>query len=123
MKDMTSQFDPADIEKNKMVAGLSYLGILFFLPLVAAPDSRFGKFHANQSLVVMLLGVAGGILFAILNAIAIAMLSYGFLMVVSTLSTIFYIALAVLYILGLVFAFTGKAKQLPLIGAIQLIKY
>jgi hypothetical protein len=39
-------FDQADIEKNKTMAGLAYL--LFFLPLVACPDSPFGRFHANQ---------------------------------------------------------------------------
>ena len=31
----SASFDPADIEKNKVIAGLSY--ILFFLPLIACP--------------------------------------------------------------------------------------
>ena len=47
MNDITQQFAPEDIQKNKVISALSYLGILFFLPLVAAPESRFGKFHAN----------------------------------------------------------------------------
>ena len=34
MNDITNQFAAEDIEKNKVVAGLSYFGILFFLPLV-----------------------------------------------------------------------------------------
>lgn len=51
MNDITQQFAPEDIQKNKVISALSYLGILFFLPLMAAPESRFGKFHANQSLV------------------------------------------------------------------------
>jgi len=123
MNDITNQFDPADIEKNKTIAGLSYLGILFFLPLVSAPDSRFGKFHANQSLLIMLLGIAGGIIFAILVGIATAAFSWTFLGIVGVLSTIFNVALAALFIMGLVFAFSGKAKKLPLIGEITIIKY
>ena len=51
-----------DIENNKIISGLSYLGILFFLPLVAAPNSRFGKFHANQSLVLLISSVCVQIL-------------------------------------------------------------
>lgn len=31
MNDITNQFAAEDIEKNKVVAGLSYFGILFFL--------------------------------------------------------------------------------------------
>ena len=31
--------DPADVEKNKVLAMLSYLGILWLVPLLAAKDS------------------------------------------------------------------------------------
>lgn len=37
-------YTPEDIEKNKTMAGLAYL--LFFLPLIACPESRYAKFHA-----------------------------------------------------------------------------
>ncbi|NLA78908.1 MAG: hypothetical protein GX845_05135, partial [Erysipelothrix sp.] len=49
MSEMNQEmFTQEDIEKNKTMAGLAYL--IFFLPLVAAPESKFGKFHANQGL-------------------------------------------------------------------------
>lgn len=32
MNDITNQFSTEDIEKNKVLAGLSYFGILFFYP-------------------------------------------------------------------------------------------
>jgi uncharacterized membrane protein len=44
-------FTNEDIEKGKTMAGLSYL--LFFLPLVACPESRYARFHANQSLILL----------------------------------------------------------------------
>lgn len=46
-----------DIQKNKTMAGLAYL--LFFLPLVACPESEYGKFHANQSLLLWLVAIVG----------------------------------------------------------------
>ena len=48
--DFTSQMDPADIEANKPMAILSYIWFLFIVPLVAAPQSKFARFHANQGL-------------------------------------------------------------------------
>lgn len=48
--DTSYEYDTQDIQSNKVWAVLAYLGILFFLPLVACKDSRFGKFHANQDL-------------------------------------------------------------------------
>ena len=36
--DSTAQFDPQDIENNKVMALLAYLGFLFLIPLLAAPN-------------------------------------------------------------------------------------
>ena len=45
-----------DVEKNKTMAILAWF--IFFLPLLTdAKDSKFAKFHANQSLLVTLLYV------------------------------------------------------------------
>lgn len=61
-----------EIEQSKVVSALAYLGILFFLPLVVTPVTRYGKFHANQGLLLLLTSVAGGIVIAILSAIFVA---------------------------------------------------
>ena len=52
--DTSYEYDTQDIQSNKVWAVLAYLGILFFLPLVACKDSRFGKFHANQGFALFL---------------------------------------------------------------------
>ena len=44
-----------DIEDNKVIAALAY--IIFFLPLIVAKDSEFGKFHANQGLIYFYLAL------------------------------------------------------------------
>ena len=42
--------------KNKVMAILAY--IIFFIPLLAAKESKFAMYHANQGLVLFLLAVA-----------------------------------------------------------------
>ncbi len=46
--------DP-DIEENKTVAALSYIWILFLLPLILKRDSKFCQFHAKQGLILFIL--------------------------------------------------------------------
>lgn len=56
-----------DIENNKTMAGLAYL--LFFLPLIVCPESRYAKFHANQSLLLTITAILGYIVLAIIPII------------------------------------------------------
>ena len=60
-------FDKEDVEKNKVMAGLAY--IIFFLPLIACPDSAFGRFHANQGLLLFIFGVVGSFLLGLIPII------------------------------------------------------
>lgn len=119
MPNSNEQFDPADIEANKAMGGLAY--IIFFIPLIAAPNSRYARFHANQGLLLVLLGIALGIVLSILTT-AFAFISYGMLAIVGILSTVVWIAMMVLWILGLINGFSGKVKELPIIGKIKIIK-
>lgn len=92
------EFDKEDIEKNKLMAMFSYL--IFFLPLIACPDSKFARFHANQSLLNTILAVVASILAAVTCGIG----------------SILYIPCVVFVILGMIDANNGVAKPLPVIG-------
>lgn len=107
---MTEQitYTPEDIEKNKTMAGLSYL--LFFLPLITCPESGYAKFHANQALILLIVGIAGNVILGIIPVI-------GWM-----LMPIFGIGVLILGIMGLVNGFGGKAKRLPLIGKFDILK-
>lgn len=104
----TEEFDPADIEQNKTMAGLAYF--LFFLPLVACPQSRFGRFHANQGLVLLILSVGGSIILSIIPIIGWILLF------------VFPIFIVVLGIKGLLNGLNGRVKELPIIGKFRIIK-
>ncbi|MDW7656049.1 MAG: zinc ribbon domain-containing protein [Bacillota bacterium] len=112
-------FSPEDIEKNKGMAALAY--ILFFLPLVACPDSRFGRYHANQGLLILIGAVGGGIALAIISTI-LGLISYYLLFISSLLYVVLYVGLTVLIVMGIINAVNGKAKPLPLVGHIKIIK-
>lgn len=101
-------FEKDDIEKNKVIAGLAYL--IFFLPLIACPESQFGKFHANQGLLLLILGVAGSFILGLIPIVGWILLP---------LLSIFVFVVG---IMGLVNGLNGKAKELPLIGKFRIIK-
>ncbi len=103
-----SIYTPEDIEKNKAMAGLAYL--LFFLPLVACPESGYAKFHANQGLLLLLTGIAGNVILGMIPIIGWLLLP------------VFGIGVLVLGIMGLVNGFGGKAKRLPIIGKFTILK-
>ena len=103
-----NNYTPEDIEKNKTMAGLSYL--LFFLPLIACPESKYARFHANQALLLLIAGVAGNIVLGIIPVIGWMLLP------------LFGIGVLILGIMGLINGFGGKAKRLPLIGKFDILK-
>ena len=120
--DTTAEYDPADIEANKIFAALSYLGILVIVPFLAAPNSKFARFHANQGLTLFLLIIAYSILSFILNVIFTAINLWVLVILITLLIFALSIPLIVLIILGLMNAIQGKAKELPFIGKIKIIK-
>jgi uncharacterized membrane protein len=106
------EFTQEDIEDNKVMAALAY--ILFFLPLIVCPESAYGKFHANQGLVLLIVSVAGSIVLGIISAI-IPFIGW-------IVQLIFSLAVLAFAILGIVNALNGKANKLPLIGEITILK-
>lgn len=108
MESTAENFDQADIEKNKVIAGFAY--IIFFLPLLTCPDSKYGRFHANQGLLLFILSVAGSIILSIIPIIGWLLLP------------LFSIAILIFAVMGLINGLNGKAKELPIIGKFRLLK-
>ena len=70
--DTTAEFDQADIVNNKAMGILAYFGPLVFIPMFAAKESKFARFHANQGLTLFIACVAWSIVYSILNWIILA---------------------------------------------------
>ena len=114
--DTTSEYEPEDIEKNRIISLFSYLSWLVLIPLIVGKDSKFAKFHVNQGLVLAIAEVLCILIVRILSHIPIIRLIAG--IAGSVLGVVFFI----FAILGIVNAVNGKAKELPIIGNIKLIK-
>ena len=99
--------------KEKVISAVSYLWILFFLPLILIPNSSFGRFHANQALINLLFAVAAAIVDLVL----------GWIPIIGTLiSMILGLVGAILVIWGIATALTGQQKPYPFIGGFKFIK-
>lgn len=88
-----------DIEENKLVAALSYLGPLFFIPLFLKRESSFCQFHAKQGLTFFVIWIVGWIFFWF-----------------PILGQLLWLAVVVLDIYALVKAFQGEKWEAPIIG-------
>lgn len=111
--DTTAEYDPADINGNKGMAVLAYIGILWLIPLLAAKGSKYARYHTNQGLVLWITCIVVGIAGAILDFIPF---------IGGLLSGLLGLATLALMILGIVNAATGKAKELPVIGRVVILK-
>jgi uncharacterized membrane protein len=125
--DSTAGFDKSDVEQNKAMAILAYFGPLVLVPILAAKDSRFARYHANQGLLlcIAMIGwmIADSILTALLRAILWRGLAlWGFYSLCSTVLNLVYIVFTILAVIGILNALNGKAKELPVIGKYKLLK-
>jgi uncharacterized membrane protein len=105
-----------DIEKNRAFAIISYLWILFVVGLIAAPNSKFAKYHANQGLVLFLASIIALVGCFVIGIVPIVN------MVLVLIAPLLWVGWLVLTILGIVNAAGGHRKPLPMIGHYELIK-
>jgi uncharacterized membrane protein len=125
------QYPPVDpdIQQNKVMAVLAYIGILVLVPLFGAKQSRFARYHANQGLVLLICEVAYGIIYSVLSAVLVggavaagSVTGLGGAGIVITLLGLLSIAFLVFAILGIVNAAQGNYKPLPIIGKFNILK-
>jgi uncharacterized membrane protein len=102
--------DPEDVQKNKTMAMVAY--IIFFIPLLTdSKNSPFAKYHANQSLLLVLTSIALGIIGTITSIIGIGFIILMLIWPVQIIGII----------IGIMNANNGKMAPLPLIGKIATI--
>lgn len=104
-----------DNSNDTLYGVLSYISILVIASLVAG-KSRFTKFHANQGLVLCIIEVIFGVVIGVLVKVPILG------MIVGILSVLVELACVCMSLLGILNVLKGVEKELPVIGAIKLIK-
>ena len=114
-------FTQEDVNKNKVHGILAYIGILVLVPLLAAKDSQYARFHANQGLVLLFVEIGLNIISKILS-VAVIFVPILNAIVSAILGTAVGIISLVFLIIGIINACSGEPKKLPIIGNITLIK-
>jgi uncharacterized membrane protein len=104
--------DAADVDKNKIFGILAYLGILWLVPLLAAKESPFARYHTNQGIILFITGMGVWICSIVLAFIPIL----GWL-----IDLCLFIGMVVLWIMGIINAAKGECKPLPVIGNVFTI--
>jgi uncharacterized membrane protein len=112
------EVDSEDVSKNRVFGILSYIGILWLVGLIAASDSKYAKFHANQGLVLFLGEIALNVVMTILTVI-FSKLHLGFLF--AGLQSLVNLVPIAYMVFGIVFAAKGQARELPFIGKFHLL--
>jgi len=90
----------SDVDENKLLAAIGYIGILCLVPLLGKKDSKFAQFHGKQGLVLCIAWV--------INFFVGLIPIIGWL--VAFVGTI---ALLVLSILGIIKALAGEFWEMP----------
>ena len=91
------------------------------MPLFAASDSAFARFHANQGLVLLIDQMI--LMVFILIAHLLAPVVPSVFPIVRTLLLVLLYVFSIFSILyGMVNTLHGKAKELPLIGGTKILK-
>lgn len=109
-------FNTEDVNGNKVFGILAYIGILFLVPLFAAKDSQYARFHTNQGLVLF---IAAKIVSGIFSVASLGLLAVPISIVLNLVVWAFNLGFM---ILGIVNACSGEAKVLPVIGKITILR-
>ncbi|MDO4756906.1 MAG: zinc ribbon domain-containing protein, partial [Parabacteroides sp.] len=119
--------DKTDAEANKVMALLSYFGILVLIPIFAAKHSPFVRFHANQGVVLLLAMIGYIIADSIISAILRVVLYKGLGLwsiysMCNSLLSLLYVGFTIFAIIGIINVLNGRAKDLPIIGKYRVLK-
>ena len=108
---------------------LSYIGLLVLIPIFGASRSPFARFHANQGVVLLIFNVAYSIARAITMGIMRALLYHEYFIsgkiifhIANGATGLVQVLFVVWMVIGIVNAAKGRARELPIIGRIRILK-
>ena len=104
----------------------AYIGIFVLIPVFAAKNSPYARYHANQGLLLFLAEIVWTVFCSVVNACLGLLSLFGPLFwvisaVISSILGILSLVFLALAIYGIVNAATGKAKPLPVLGRFTLL--
>jgi len=114
--DLTRNYDIQDINANKPMGILAYIGILVLIPLFTSKQSKFAMFHTEQGITLAIGEVCLSVIMSIIAFIPVV----GW--IINIILGLVGLVFLILAIIGIINAANGQAKELPLVGKIRLVK-
>ena len=116
VEDTTSEYTQEDMEKNKVMAILSY--IIPLIPYFVEKESPWVKYHAKQGMNLLIISIILSVGLSIISAI----LTWRLWWLTTTVSSLVSLAIFILAIIGIMNVCNGKARELPVINKFKIIK-
>lgn len=110
-EDKTAMFAGEDTGRVNVLSALCYVSFMFiFLGLLLEPDSKFLRYHINQSIVIFIF--------------SIICLVVGIIPIIGWIAGIVGSIMGIVFtIMGIVRAYKREAKDLPIIGKYTVVRY
>ena len=111
VSDHSAMFTAEDSSRTRLLSALCYLNFIFIIiALLLEPDSKFLRYHINQSIVLYI--------FTMIAALTAIVPFIGW--ITATVGSIMAIVFTVM---GIIRAMNGEAKDLPIVGKYSVVKY
>lgn len=127
LEDKTADYSKEVIDNGKLMALLSYIGILALIPYFAEKENKYVRFHAIQGLNLLIINLvvsAASFVVAIVATILFIIPIIGWILgfLLYLVIGLVPVGLFVISILGIVYSLQGNAKELPIVNQIKFIK-
>ena len=119
--DFTDEFELDDISNNKIFAIFAYLGPLVLITIFGASKSKYARFHASQGINLLVCELIYSMAYTVLVGVFMT-ISPSLGHIISSTLVIVNIGFLLFSIIGIIDVIKGKAKELPLIGKLQILK-
>jgi len=100
---------------GKIMAILSYLWILFLIPLITSKDNKFVMFHVEQGIVLFIISVVAGVVSVIIDGVIGHIIGFTFCGG-GIIYLVVRLLVLILIIMGVLNAAQGKVAKLPVVG-------
>lgn len=104
--------------EDKVFAALSYISILFIVPLILRHDQEEVYFHARQGMVLFGAEIIIWFILFIMESFLVALLPSSRIGVVAILGTAAWILFVVVSLVAIYMVFKGKRWEIPVLGKI-----
>lgn len=132
-EDSSKDYSKKDVNDNKGLALLSYLGPLALVPYFYNKGSKYVKYHATQGMNLLIVWICYAILSSLLYLVKVTKSCDSYLGIFTNCTKvtpwwirfpvdIIGLILFAISVIGVVYALTGVAKKLPIIDKVTLFK-